>query len=91
MNIASPEDSAVMSQASKTNEILQNVFIWSVFYGPPNVSGFVPCCQAFLTFLPQACFKKRKGNLGLKYDHLIPTAGPTNITWYHKTKLMIML
>lgn len=56
MNIASPEDSAVMNQASKTNEILQNVFIWSVFYGPSNVSGFVPCCQASLSLLPQACF-----------------------------------
>lgn len=76
MNIASPEDSAVMSQASKTNEILQNVFIWSVLYGPSNVSGFVPCCQASLTFLPQAGFKKRKGKLGLTYDHPIPTAGP---------------
>lgn len=76
MNIASAEDSAVMNQASKTNEILQNVFIWSVFYGSSNVSGFVPCCQVSLILLPQACFKKGKRKLGLTYDHVISTTAP---------------
>lgn len=52
MNIASTKDSAVMNQASKNNEILQNMYIWSVFYGPLNASAFVSCCQASLIFLP---------------------------------------
>lgn len=86
MNIASPVDSAIMSQASKNNEVLQNVYIWSIFMG---LQILQPLCHAVR--FPSFSYHKltlRKGKESWR-SYMITRCqrlAPTNTTWYHKIR-----